>query len=76
VEKKQYKIFEFNKFAYLCIPQKNSDNVCFVSSLQDGKSSVARKSFCWQSIPGITGMGIKNKNATLAQLVEQLICNQ
>ncbi len=45
-EKKLHKIFEFNKFAYLCLPQKLSDNVCFVKFFVDKKSSVARK-ICW-----------------------------
>jgi hypothetical protein len=36
-EKILYKIFEFNKFAYLCLPQKLRDNVCFVMFFEQSK---------------------------------------
>jgi hypothetical protein len=58
--KKHFKIFEFNKFAYLCLPKKTGEYcVCF-SSLYSGSYRDTGKRII----------------ARVAQMVEQLICNQ
>ena len=56
-----FKISGFNKFVYLCLPKKSGSKTCF-----DGKV-LSKLLIIYLPIPQI---------ATLAQLVEQLICNQ
>ena len=67
-QKKGFKIFEFDILTYLCLPKKSSGSVCYECNDWDEAGRARLR-------PGGFG-GRSELPARVAQLVEQLICNQ